>query len=176
MILYHGTKEVFPKPRSFSFFTDEYGVALYYARNKLSSWSPEVPGRVLQCHVDTGKLVEVAARDVCRALTCEEDYQDGDDLPGMWSWDESDSFLRRFMRLVQADTLLVRGLKDMAPEDHSGVYNQFIVADPNQVTITNEACIKYIDGSLVKTEYVYPEDNYEQCQSRQRVQLPALAA
>lgn len=174
MILYHGTGEVFSKPHQYTYFTDEYGVALFYAQTKASSRRNKA--RVLQCRVDVGNLVEVSAADMARSLTGREDYEEGTDLPTTWEWGDFDVFSRWLMRYLRADTLLVRGLKDMAPEDHSGVYNQFVVASGDQVTIINESCVRYTGGSLSQVEYIYPEEHYEQHPSRQRVQLPALAA
>lgn len=174
MILYHGTGEVFSNPRQYTYFTDEYGVALFYAQLKAASRLSKA--RVLQCRVDVGNLVEVSAADMVRSLTGHEDYEEGTDPPLSWEWDDFDVFSKWLMRYLRADTLLVRGLRDMAPKGHSGVYNQYVVASGDQVTITNESCVRYTNGSLSHVEYIYPEEHYEQHPSRQRVQLPALAA
>lgn len=145
MILYHGTASIFHKFQPFSFFGDTIPVAEAYARMK--DCGRRNPGRILQCAVNLGKVVQLHGKDFARLLDTE--YLEGEATINGLDWYEIDKVTRMLLRYHDADTLVFDGIKDVyrGTQDYTqAVYKQYVVRSPEQVRILNEAVAEYREG------------------------------
>lgn len=145
MILYHGTATRFHKFQPFSFFGDTVPVAEAYARMK--DCGRIGPGRILQCAVDVGKVVQLHGKDFARLLD-KEYLEDEATIHGL-DWFEIDNITRMLLRYHDADTLVFDGITDVykGTKDYTelAVYKQYVVRSPEQVRILNEAVAEHRD-------------------------------